>query len=145
MRHHPEALQHVDDLPGRERLGRSASPAVPGTAVLEEERAEDPRDIYSVARVLERARQDQRCESEYRRAVAVADGPTTTVRIDLTKPEASFTTGAVALTLEGELRGRASDNLSGVGVIRVVFEDVRGKRTTLLARWWLSRKKTASH
>jgi uncharacterized protein YprB with RNaseH-like and TPR domain len=41
---------------------------------LEEGRAEDPRDVYSLARVLERARLYERSEAEYRRALAVGAG-----------------------------------------------------------------------
>jgi uncharacterized protein YprB with RNaseH-like and TPR domain len=41
---------------------------------LEEDRAEDPRDVYSLARVLERARLYERSEAEYRRALEVGAG-----------------------------------------------------------------------
>jgi hypothetical protein len=37
--------------------------------------AEDPRDVYSLARVLERAALHERCEVEYRRVAAVDDHP----------------------------------------------------------------------
>jgi hypothetical protein len=37
--------------------------------------AEDPRDVYSLARVLERAELHERCEVEYRRVAAVDDHP----------------------------------------------------------------------
>ena len=37
--------------------------------------AEDPRDVYSLARVLERADLDERCEEQYRRVAAVDDHP----------------------------------------------------------------------
>ncbi len=41
---------------------------------LEEGRAEDARDVYSLARVLERARLYERSEAEYRRVLEVGDG-----------------------------------------------------------------------
>ncbi len=41
---------------------------------LEEGRAEDARDVYSLARVLERARLFERSEAEYRRALEVGSG-----------------------------------------------------------------------
>jgi hypothetical protein len=37
--------------------------------------AEDPRDVYSLARVLERADLDERCREQYRRAAAEGDRP----------------------------------------------------------------------
>jgi uncharacterized protein YprB with RNaseH-like and TPR domain len=40
---------------------------------VEEGRAEDPRDVLSLARVLERAEQPERSEAEYRRALEAAD------------------------------------------------------------------------
>jgi uncharacterized protein YprB with RNaseH-like and TPR domain len=42
---------------------------------IDEERAEDPRDVLSLARVLERASLFERSEAAYRRAMAVAEGP----------------------------------------------------------------------
>jgi uncharacterized protein YprB with RNaseH-like and TPR domain len=42
---------------------------------VEEGRAEDPRDVFSLARVLERARLYERSEAEYRRALALGPGP----------------------------------------------------------------------
>jgi uncharacterized protein YprB with RNaseH-like and TPR domain len=41
---------------------------------VEEGRAEDPRDVYSLARVLERARLFERCEAEYRRTAEAGEG-----------------------------------------------------------------------
>ena len=41
---------------------------------VEEGRAEDPRDVFSLARVLERARLHERCEAEYRRALELGAG-----------------------------------------------------------------------
>ena len=61
---------------------------------LEEGRAEDARDVYSLARVLERARLYERSEAEYRRALEVGAG--TAAR-----------QGAAASRLAGEARGRA--------------------------------------
>ena len=42
---------------------------------VEEGRAEDPRDVFSLARVLERARLYDRCQEEYRRTLALDPGP----------------------------------------------------------------------
>ncbi len=42
---------------------------------LEEARAEDPRDVFSLARVLERARLFERSEIEYQRAARAGTGP----------------------------------------------------------------------
>jgi uncharacterized protein len=42
---------------------------------VEEGRAEDPRDVYSLAQVLEQARLFERCESEYRRVADAGAGP----------------------------------------------------------------------
>ena len=42
---------------------------------VEEGRAEDPRDVFSLARVLERARLYDRCQEEYRRTLALDAGP----------------------------------------------------------------------
>jgi hypothetical protein len=41
---------------------------------VEEGRAEDPRDVYSLAQVLEQARLFERCEDEYRRVLSAEDG-----------------------------------------------------------------------
>jgi uncharacterized protein YprB with RNaseH-like and TPR domain len=41
---------------------------------IEEGRAEDPRDVYSLAQVLEQAQLFERCEDEYRRVLAAEDG-----------------------------------------------------------------------
>jgi uncharacterized protein YprB with RNaseH-like and TPR domain len=42
---------------------------------VDENQAEDPRDVFSLARVLERARLYDRCQDEYRRALALDPGP----------------------------------------------------------------------
>ena len=42
---------------------------------VEEGRAEDPRDVVSLARVLERAQLYARSEAEYRRAIDCSEGP----------------------------------------------------------------------
>ena len=42
---------------------------------VEEGRAEDPRDVYSLAQVLEQARLFERCEGEYRRVLKAEKGP----------------------------------------------------------------------
>jgi hypothetical protein len=46
---------------------------------VEEGRAEDPRDVYSLAQVLEQARLFERSEEEYRRVLAAEDG---TLRVE---------------------------------------------------------------
>lgn len=48
---------------------------------VEGDLAEDPRDLYSLARVLERARLYERSESEYRRAAAQGTGPLRTAAL----------------------------------------------------------------
>jgi uncharacterized protein YprB with RNaseH-like and TPR domain len=48
---------------------------------VEGDLAEDPRDVYSLARVLERARLYERSESEYRRAAAQGTGPLRTAAL----------------------------------------------------------------
>jgi uncharacterized protein YprB with RNaseH-like and TPR domain len=48
---------------------------------VEGDLAEDPRDVYSLARVLERARLYDRSESEYRRAAAQGTGPLRTAAL----------------------------------------------------------------
>jgi uncharacterized protein YprB with RNaseH-like and TPR domain len=52
-----------------------AALAVLACGWVEEGRAEDPRDVYSLGRVLERARLYERSETEYRRALALDPGP----------------------------------------------------------------------
>lgn len=52
-----------------------AALAVVACQWVEEGRAEDPRDVYSLARVFERARLYERSEAEYRRALACDVGP----------------------------------------------------------------------
>jgi uncharacterized protein YprB with RNaseH-like and TPR domain len=42
---------------------------------VDEGQAEDPRDVFSLARVLERARLYDRCQEEYRRTLALDAGP----------------------------------------------------------------------
>jgi hypothetical protein len=42
---------------------------------VEDELAEDPRDVFSLGRVLERARLFERCEQAYRRVLAAGGGP----------------------------------------------------------------------
>jgi uncharacterized protein YprB with RNaseH-like and TPR domain len=48
---------------------------------VEGDLAEDPRDVYSLARVLERARLYERSESEYRRAATQGTGPLRTAAL----------------------------------------------------------------
>ncbi len=59
----------------RQDIVSLAALAVLACRWLEEGCAEDPRDVYSLARVLERAHLFERCESEYRRALALGAGP----------------------------------------------------------------------
>jgi uncharacterized protein YprB with RNaseH-like and TPR domain len=56
-----------------------AALAVLGCQWVEEGRAEDPRDVYSLAQVLEQARLFERCEGEYRR---VLDGQDAALRVE---------------------------------------------------------------
>jgi uncharacterized protein YprB with RNaseH-like and TPR domain len=58
----------------RQDIVSLAALAVLACQWVEEGRAEDPRDVYSLARVLERARLFERSEKEYRRAVALGAG-----------------------------------------------------------------------
>jgi uncharacterized protein len=94
-------LRRVGDIPGdqiptiyfdwvRRRDGRAlarvfehnrqdilslAALAVLACQWIDEGRAEDPRDVFSLARVLERARLYERCQEEYRRTLALDSGP----------------------------------------------------------------------
>jgi uncharacterized protein len=58
----------------RQDIVSLAALAVLACQWVEEGRAEDPRDVYSLARVLERARLYDRSESEYRRALDLGPG-----------------------------------------------------------------------
>jgi uncharacterized protein YprB with RNaseH-like and TPR domain len=58
----------------RQDIVSLAAVAVLACQWVEEGRAEDPRDVFSLARVLERARLFERSEEEYRRAVALGAG-----------------------------------------------------------------------
>lgn len=58
----------------RQDIVSLAAVAVLACQWVEEGRAEDPRDVYSLARVLERAQLFERSEEEYRRAVALGAG-----------------------------------------------------------------------
>jgi uncharacterized protein YprB with RNaseH-like and TPR domain len=58
----------------RQDIVSLAALAVLACQWIEEGRAEDPRDVYSLARVLERARLFERSEEEYRRAVDLGAG-----------------------------------------------------------------------
>jgi uncharacterized protein YprB with RNaseH-like and TPR domain len=58
----------------RQDIVSLAALAVLACQWVEEGRAEDARDVYSLARVLERARQFERSEAEYRRALALDAG-----------------------------------------------------------------------
>ncbi len=59
----------------RQDIVSLAALAVLACQWVEEGRAEDPRDVYSLARVLERARLYERSEAEYRRTLALDPGP----------------------------------------------------------------------
>jgi uncharacterized protein len=58
----------------RQDIVSLAALAVLACQWVEESRAEDPRDVFSLARVLERARLYERSEAEYRRALALGAG-----------------------------------------------------------------------
>jgi uncharacterized protein YprB with RNaseH-like and TPR domain len=58
----------------RQDIVSLAALAVLACQWVEEGRAEDPRDVYSLARVLERARLYDRSEAEYRRALDLGPG-----------------------------------------------------------------------
>jgi uncharacterized protein YprB with RNaseH-like and TPR domain len=58
----------------RQDIVSLAALAVLACQWVEEGRAEDPRDVYSLARVLERARLYERSEAEYRRALELGPG-----------------------------------------------------------------------
>jgi uncharacterized protein YprB with RNaseH-like and TPR domain len=55
----------------RQDIVSLAALAVLACQWVEESRAEDARDVFSLARVLERGRRYERCEAEYRRALAL--------------------------------------------------------------------------
>jgi hypothetical protein len=59
----------------RQDIVSLAALAVLACQWVEEGRAEDPRDVFSLARVLERARLYDRSEAEYRRALDLGPGP----------------------------------------------------------------------
>jgi tetratricopeptide (TPR) repeat protein len=58
----------------RQDIVSLAALAVLACQWVEEGRAEDPRDVYSLARVLERARLYDRSEAEYQRALDLGPG-----------------------------------------------------------------------
>ncbi len=58
----------------RQDIVSLAALAVLACQWVEESRAEDPRDVFSLARVLERARLFERSEAEYRRALEIGAG-----------------------------------------------------------------------
>jgi uncharacterized protein len=58
----------------RQDIVSLAALAVLACQWVEDGRAEDPRDVFSLARVLERARQYERSEVEYRRALRLGPG-----------------------------------------------------------------------
>jgi len=59
----------------RQDIVSLAALAVHACTWVEDGRAEDARDVFSLARVLERARRFERSEAEYRRALALDAGP----------------------------------------------------------------------
>ena len=59
----------------RQDIVSLAALAVLACRWVEEPLAEDPRDVFSLARVLERSRQFERSEAEYRRALEIGAGP----------------------------------------------------------------------
>ncbi len=68
------ALKRIFDH-NRQDIVSLAALAILACQWVEEGRAEDPRDVVSLARVLERAQLYGRSEVEYRRAIGCADGP----------------------------------------------------------------------
>ncbi len=68
------ALARVFDH-NRQDILSLAALAVLACQWVDEGRAEDPRDVFSLARVLERARLYDRCQEEYRRTLALDSGP----------------------------------------------------------------------
>ena len=58
----------------RQDIVSLAALAVLACQWVEEDRAEDPRDVFSLARVLERARLFERSEAGYRRALEIGEG-----------------------------------------------------------------------
>ena len=77
---------------------------------LEEERAEDPRDVLSLARVLERAGRAERSEAQYRRLLETAPGPErleSLVRLARRRRRAGDHEGAAALWEEAAAAGHA--------------------------------------
>ncbi len=67
------ALARVFDH-NRQDILSLAALAVLACQWVDERRAEDPRDVFSLARVLERARLYDRCQEEYRRTLALDAG-----------------------------------------------------------------------
>jgi uncharacterized protein YprB with RNaseH-like and TPR domain len=67
------ALARVFDH-NRQDILSLAALAVLACQWVDEGRAEDPRDVFSLARVLERARLYDRCQEEYRRTLALDTG-----------------------------------------------------------------------
>jgi uncharacterized protein YprB with RNaseH-like and TPR domain len=75
---------------------------------VEEERAEDPRDVLSLARVLERAGRAERCEAQYRRLLEGAGGEErreSLVRLARRRRRAGDHEGAAALWEEAAACG----------------------------------------
>jgi uncharacterized protein len=75
---------------------------------VEEERADDPRDVLSLARVLERAGRMERSEAQYRRALATARGDDrleSLVRLAARRQRAGDAGGAAALWEEAAGQG----------------------------------------
>ena len=96
----------------RQDIVSLAALAVLACQWVEEGRAEDPRDVFSLARVLERARLYDRSEAEYRRALALGPGALrgpALLRLAWRAKRAGDGTRATALWLEageaGEVEG----------------------------------------
>jgi uncharacterized protein YprB with RNaseH-like and TPR domain len=68
------ALKRIFDH-NRQDIVSLAALAILACQWVEEGRAEDPRDVVSLARVLERAQLYDRSEAEYKRALECAEGP----------------------------------------------------------------------
>jgi uncharacterized protein YprB with RNaseH-like and TPR domain len=68
------AMKRIFDH-NRQDIVSLAAVAILACQWVEEERAEDPRDVVSLGRVLERARLYDRSDAAYRHALRVAEGP----------------------------------------------------------------------
>ena len=99
----------------RQDIVSLAALAVLACQWVEEGRAEDPRDVFSLARVLERARLYDRSEAEYRRALDL--GPRGAARARAPAPRVARQASGGARQGRGTL-GRAGEGGRGRRVAR---------------------------